>query len=201
MGREIRMVPPNWEHPKKLYQDSRSGEIKECYRPMSSGGYEEDVKAYEVELADWLAGQKEWAAGIYVDVGGERITKTEAMARWLKGIQEEKAKYRYSNSYRELESRKFETGLCDWCDVAGEPPTHPDPDDYCHEWSDGVATWYQVYETVSEGTPVTPPFATKEEVVEHIVTHGTFWDQGKDGRGGWGRQAAEQFVAMGTHSH
>jgi hypothetical protein len=40
-----------------------------------------------------------------------------------------------------------------------------------------IREWWQVYETVSEGTPVTPPFATKEELIEYLVEHGDFWDQ------------------------
>ena len=45
-----------------------------------------------------------------------------------------------------------------------------------------------MYETVSEGTPVTPKFATKEELVEYLVTRGTFYD------GPWKRKVAEAFV-------
>ena len=50
-----------------------------------------------------------------------------------------------------------------------------------------------MYETVSEGTPVTPPFATKEELVNYLVEHGDFWDQHR-GHGGWSRENAEHFV-------
>ena len=54
-------------------------------------------------------------------------------------------------------------------------------------------TWFQVYETVSEGSPVTPPFATREELVEYLVKNGDDWDQ-KQRTGGWDRAAAEAFV-------
>jgi hypothetical protein len=37
--------------------------------------------------------------------------------------------------------------------------------------------WYQVYQTVSEGTPVTPPFATQDELINYLVEHGDFWWQ------------------------
>lgn len=36
--------------------------------------------------------------------------------------------------------------------------------------------WYQLYEEVSEGTPITPPFASKEELKSYLMTDGTFWD-------------------------
>jgi len=68
---------------------------------------------------------------------------------------------------------------------AGDPP---DPKYYRPKW-ETEPTHYQVYETVSEGTPVTPAFATKEELVEHLVQHGTEWDER-----GWDRRNAEQFV-------
>jgi hypothetical protein len=70
------------------------------------------------------------------------------------------------------------------------------PDEETHrdrKWTEVEATHYQVYETVSEGTPVTPHFATKEELVEYLVKHGDFWDQQR-GHGGWTRANAESFV-------
>ena len=36
--------------------------------------------------------------------------------------------------------------------------------------------WYQLYEEVSEGTPITPPFATQEGLKDYLMTKGTFWD-------------------------
>lgn len=36
---------------------------------------------------------------------------------------------------------------------------------------------WQVWETVSEGSPITPVFATPEELITHICTVGTTWDQ------------------------
>ena len=53
--------------------------------------------------------------------------------------------------------------------------------------------WWQVWETVSEGSPVTPAFATAEELIEYLVTDGDAWDQ-KRGSGGWLRANAEKYV-------
>lgn len=53
--------------------------------------------------------------------------------------------------------------------------------------------WWQVWETVSEGSPVTPAFATREQLVDYLVENGDHWDQ-KRGDGGWGRDNAELFV-------
>lgn len=54
--------------------------------------------------------------------------------------------------------------------------------------------WWQVWETVSEGSPVTPAFATRDELIDYLVINGDHWDQ-KRGDGGWSRKNAESFVA------
>lgn len=58
------------------------------------------------------------------------------------------------------------------------------------------AIWYQVYETVSEGTPVTPPFETQQELIEYLVIHGDFYQQKcqNETKPGYSREVAEQFV-------
>src|SRR5574338_968680 len=73
------------------------------------------------------------------------------------------------------------------------PP--PDKEYYRPDWASlGLEpTGYAVYETVSEGTPVTPSFATREELVEYLVKHGDYWDQAR-GHGGWKRENAHRFV-------
>jgi hypothetical protein len=65
----------------------------------------------------------------------------------------------------------------------------PPDSDYCVPYAREEATWYQVYETVSEGTPVTPPFETEDELIDYLVTKGTFWDDR-----GYERLVAEKFV-------
>ena len=78
-----------------------------------------------------------------------------------------------------------------------EYSTPPDPASYRHrKWTESRATHYQLYENVSEGTPLTPPMPSAEALVEYLVQHGDFWDQ-QDGRGGWPRAAAERMVASG----
>ena len=55
---------------------------------------------------------------------------------------------------------------------------------------------YQLWETVSEGSPITPVFETKEELVDYLVKYGDSWDQ-KRGNGGWSREVASKFVGVG----
>ena len=53
---------------------------------------------------------------------------------------------------------------------------------------DGVKMW-AVHETVTiNHMPITPRFKTKAELIEHLVSNGTAWDEP------WEREAAEDFV-------
>lgn len=50
--------------------------------------------------------------------------------------------------------------------------------------------WWQVWETVSEGSPVTPAFPTAEALIDHLCLVGDDWSKGKP----YSRDAAENFV-------
>lgn len=84
-------------------------------------------------------------------------------------------------------------------EYSGGPPDR----EYYRDYADADATWFQVYETVTEGTPVTPPFATEDELIEHLVANGTWSDEydrragWETGPCGWPREAAEKFVKSG----
>jgi hypothetical protein len=133
MGREIRRVPPNWEHPKKEGED--------IYQPMYNEYFDDALQA-------WIEGYELWKSGKHPN----------------------------------------QTEDCEYWDWEGRPP---DPHYYRHgqRLQD---TWYQLYETISEGTPVTPPFETKGELIDYLVNSGTFWNPK-----GWGREAAEKMVSSG----
>ena len=86
----------------------------------------------------------------------------------------------------------------DFSEWHGGPPR---PEYYRPNWKPEEMTWVQLYETVTEGTPVSPPFATKEELVEYLVANGDLWDQDRRKRGvhdmncePWDRKVAERFV-------
>ena len=80
----------------------------------------------------------------------------------------------------------------------GAPPS---PEYYRPDWTAEEMTWFQVYETVSEGTPVTPPFATQQEVVDYLVEYGDFGNQKRRSEGKsfmrctpWPQEEAQAFV-------
>jgi len=158
MSREIRRVPPNWEHPKKETFDYRTGQTVERYQPMYDG-------SYTAAMDEWIDGYMLWKSG----------------------------KHPSQLEYPE------ETAGINFAEWWSSPPDH----EYYHpEWTEEEATWYQVYETVSEGTPVTPPFETQDELIEYLVKNGDFWDQQRRKEGGrfsmpcdpWTREQAEKFV-------
>lgn len=66
--------------------------------------------------------------------------------------------------------------------------------EYYRPWKDEEATWFQVWENVSEGTPITPPFETKEELIDYLVNHGDFWHPEKR----YDREVATHFVMEGV---
>ncbi len=122
MGREIRRVPPNWEHPK---------DEKGNYRSMHE-------EYYETALNKWLENHHKWMNNTHPDQ--------------LSGTYSYVSKYKYFGSWESA----------------------PDPDYYNIYYKPEEATWYQLYQTVSEGTPVSPPFETKEELSQYLADHGEF---------------------------
>lgn len=141
MGREIRKVPPHWDHPKE--EDGR-------LQPMHDRTFADAATEWKEAFAKWEAGERP--------------------------------------DYCADESKTLE-----YWEYDGGPP---DDRAYYRPWKDEQATWFQVWETVSEGTPVTPPFATQAELVDYLVQRGDFWDQ-RRGVGGWDRKSAESFVSEG----
>jgi len=158
MGREIRMVPPNWEHPKVTNYDWLRFREVVGYQPMYD-------RSFKTSMQEWYENWQAWERG-------ERP-----------------------------EHCKDENKLLQFWDWDSAPPR---PEYYRPDWPAGTATWYQVYETVSEGTPVTPPFATQQELIDYLVKNGDFWDQERRKNGElimncdpWPRQQAEKFVLSG----
>ncbi len=146
MGREIRMVPPNWKHPR-----SKRGEFQPMYDMNFTDKFE-----------DWL----------------------DTFDRIRRGDLE--------NYERDCYAEPGMNPLQEWLQDEG---ALPNPEHY-RPWRDEEATWFQVWETVSEGTPVTPPFATREELVDYLVEVGDDWDRERGDRA-YTRSEAEAFVSVG----
>lgn len=143
MGREIRRVPANWEHPKTLQINYR----KKCIEPQFVPLFDRD---YDAECKEW---------------------------------------YYNCENFKPTEGCKY------FHESDGNPP---DKEKYVSYNVNGDLPWFQMYETVSEGTPVTPAFATQDELIDYLVKNGDFWDQMDaevDGSTvGWRRDRAERIV-------
>jgi hypothetical protein len=123
MGREVRRVPPGWEHPK----EEERGRMD--YKPL----YDND---YKTVADEWLKNCREWDDGTHADLVRRPELKNEYPYFW------------------------------DW-DVSP-----PNEESYRPAWTEAEATAYQVYETVSEGTPVSPVFETLDALVAWLVSQG-----------------------------
>ena len=123
MGREVRMVPPSWQHPKNGYYPDGSVRYVALY----------DGSEYAARVADWDAESAKWAAGEFPDYATEESKKLT-----------------------------FE----EWSG------SRPDASDYMPVWRDEERTHYMMYEDTSEGTPISPAFATPEELARWLADNG-----------------------------
>ena len=121
MGREVRKVPANWQHPKNAEGD---------YIPLLGGDYEADA-------AQWKEEYEQWKRGFRRGYSGEE---------WV-----------------EKDSEQNAMRFTEWC---GTPPN---PDDYMPQWPEEFRTHFMMYEDTSEGTPISPAFATAEELARWLV--------------------------------
>lgn len=117
MGRELRMVPKDWEHP-----TDENGRLI----PMFGSGYAD-------ALAEWNSLNDKWTRGEFP-------------------------------SYADDEDRK--KSFSEWY---GDQPKS------CHympDWPDSEKTHFMMYEDTSEGTPISPAFATAEELAHWLADTG-----------------------------
>lgn len=119
MGREVRRVPENWEHP-------RQEGCKE-YQPL----YDED---YDTVAAKWLADAVSWSQGQHPDQSAD----------WAKSAKDSKYFWEWE----------------------GEPP---DKKYYRPAWPTKTRTHLQMYETCTEGTPISPVMETPEELARWLA--------------------------------
>ena len=137
MGREIRRVPPDWEHPtvadEPRMRTRHDGTEAVNYQPL----FDDD---YDSAAEKWIAAMRRWEA-----------------------FEGEEGETRRESKGKSWESRYY------W-EYAGGPP---DPETYRkRKWTPKEATCYQVYETVSEGTPTSPVFKSLEEMEAWLVREG-----------------------------
>lgn len=120
MGREVRMVPPDWKHPKN---------DRGHYIPLLGANFEKRLAAWELGNAKWSEGLRDDHNGGWMPIGDVE-----------------------SKTYADWDGEKPEAG--------GYMPTFPV----------GSATHLMMYEDTSEGTPISPAFATPEKLARWLAT-------------------------------
>lgn len=152
MGREIRRVPKGWEHPVNDYCVHLGGQEKSHDRYIAPGGFGRGKCFKPLYDNDFDTVFQEWLAGY---------------EQWKRGEHPEQKPGGF-----------LDDGAPFW-EYAGAPPN---PEYYRPAWSEDQATCYQIYETVSEGTPTSPVFETIEEMKAWLIENGI------------SEKAAEEFV-------
>ena len=136
MGREIRRVTPDWQHPTNRQQyDKYGGDYRRAhsYPDETHPLYDE---FYGNACEEWRHGFLKWEAGEYPGMP-EPVEGKPPTFYW---------------------------------EYVGDPP---DPAYYRHvNWTEAEATAYQIYETVSEGTPTSPVFETLDAMESWLVQTG-----------------------------
>ena len=124
MGRELRMVPADWQHPKNEHGR---------YVPLRSGGFADAD-------ARWNEGYAKWQEGLVRTFGDD--------------------------DWKPIDPQYLNMRFSDW-DCA-----RPSPDDYMPDWPVEQRTHFMMYEDTSEGTPISPAFATAEELARWLADNG-----------------------------
>lgn len=144
MGREIRRVPENWEHPKKNRYSADSNFVPLC------DDYVNSLKYYKESVDDFIKYMTE-------------IIQKGKVKVYDKVWEDPKQLYEYLSEDGQMNP--------------------PDMNIYMPN-----GTWYQLYENVSEGTPLSPPFKTKDELVKWLTENKDYWDNQ------WTKEQAEAMV-------
>lgn len=76
---------------------------------------------------------------------------------------------RYAECKKEWLDMLAEKGLQETLDYHGNPPN---AEDYMPDWPEAERTHLMMYEDTSEGTPISPPFATPEELARWLTDNG-----------------------------
>lgn len=116
MGREVRRVPADWQHPKSTRYPGQ-------YKPLYDADFTERAR-------EWMSRAIAWENGTDPDTV------------------EHKAKHPF---------------FWQW---DGMPP---DPDDYMPEWPESERTHFQMYETTTEGTPISPVMESPEALARWLA--------------------------------
>ncbi len=127
MGREVRRVPADWQHPRDA-----AGKLI----PLRAADFARMAAA-------WDCGQAKWERGLV------------ATHSTLPGV----PAWRQRDEF---------VRASDYLEHAGPRPR---ADTFMPTWPDEQRTWWQMYETVTAGTPISPPQASAAELAKWLADH------------------------------
>lgn len=164
MGREVRRVPMDWQHPMEWRQrwDRHTGTSPMTLVPRPL------LDDYPGALATWkgegaqlaLREGFEWTFySEYCLTGYQDRDETAPTIHPFDASNGEQVTVRDADHLHELLTAKHAAG-------------RPDPADYMPGFSGGTATGWCMYETTSEGTPISPVFETPEELAHWLADNG-----------------------------
>lgn len=82
----------------------------------------------------------------------------EGNAKWQEGLRSD-----FNGGWKPLDEEEM---ALSYADLDGDCPQEKD---YMPEWSPDIATHFMMYEDTSEGTPISPAFATPEELARWLA--------------------------------
>ena len=174
MGREVRRVPGDWEHPKRETRDPFSGVKPDSYQPLFDESYADAMSSWRTDYLLWEGGCIGASYPHHDDPIYSSIVKFDAFCRRaivcavsLLSVDRAREISRYARA--EGVFSYSGTTCCEhYHEWAGAPP---DEDYYRPRWADVERTHYQLYETVSEGTPCSPPMETLEALAAWLAAN------------------------------
>lgn len=140
MGREVRRVPKDWVHP--VYTRDTAPRVSLIGTEIALF-----AKLDPAELEAWDEGARKWSEGLRPtdasDENGNSVWEplTEHPLRWR---------------------GRYDT----WEEWIGE---RPNPADFMPTWSEDELTHLMMYETTTEGTPISPAFETGRELARWLA--------------------------------
>jgi len=125
MGREVRRVPRDWEHPR----DEKGHLI-----PLFGSSFMECLREWNEDNAQWERGlERDWSS-----IGAKKGWKT-------------KSREHANTPYSEYGGHR------------------PRAEDHMPDWPDEERTHYQMYETCTEGKPISPVIETPEGLARWLA--------------------------------
>lgn len=167
MGRELKRVPLDFAWPvDKVWEGFINPHYKECPR-RCDGGYSASYKAVSKHLDSLM-----WSRAVESD------PQVAAITTFLAG-RAPRPPFGHDSTDAYIAVKKLGelAGLpdgwhtCQHCEGSGEDPATRAASEAWTSTEPPTGDGYQIWETVSEGSPITPVFATPEETARYAAAH------------------------------